>query len=222
MMRINLLAQSVGSESQPEIVQSPAEFQARVFGMAIGAVVITLSAAWWLLGRYQAKLDSQRAAERAEAQRLAGIAAENKRHAAELQEIDRRIAAVQSLENDRRGPVVFLVSLQEAVNRAPALNLLTVGPRDGRLSLNGAASSVTAVADLVSALQSSTGYQDVPLREYHEDDDKGGRVRFKFSLDFRFEPPASEVAADLPAGAAKPAGAPLVARPQPVAEKRHG
>lgn len=223
MMRINLLAQSVTEETQPQTAESPSAFQARVFVMAFVGVATVIGFAWWLLGVWKARLDSQLAVEDAEAQRLAGVAAENKRYESELQEINRRIAAVQALEDNRRGPVAFLILLQQAVNRAPALNLISVGPKDGRVAVNGAASSVTAVADLVSALQASEGYQDVLLREYHEDDDKAGRVRFKFNLDFTFQPPAPAVAAGAPPSATKPAATgPPAGRPQPAAENSHG
>jgi Tfp pilus assembly protein PilN len=222
MMRINLFAESDAEEPQAQPAGSPAAFQASVFAAAFGAAAILLSAAWWLVGVWQTRLDSQMAIEKSEANRLAGVAAENKRYDSELQEINRRIAAVQALEDNRRGPVTLLTSLQEAVSRAPALNLLSVGPKDGRLALNGAASSVTALADLVAALESSQGYQDVLLREYHEDDMKSGAVRFKFALDFMFQPPAPAMAATSPTAAVKPTGAAPAARPQPVVEKPHG
>jgi Tfp pilus assembly protein PilN len=222
MMRINLFAESVTDEPQAQSMASPQAFQAGVFGAAFGGIAIVLSAAWWLLGVWQTRLDSQKAVENSEANRLAGVAAENKRYDSELQEINRRIAAVQSLEDNRRGPVAFLTSLQEAVNRASALNLVSVGPREGRLALNGAASSVSAVADLVAALESSQGYQDVLLREYHEDDMKSGAMRFKFALDFTFKPPAPALATGSPSAAVKPAVAAPAARPQPVVEKPHG
>lgn len=222
MMRINLFAESDADEPQAQPVGSPAAFQARIFAAAFGAAAMLLSVAWWLVGVWQTRLDSQMVVEKSEANRLAGVAAENKRYDTELQEINRRIAAVQALEDNRRGPVALLTSLQEAVSRAPALNLLSVGPKDGRLGLNGAASSVTALADLVAALESSQGYHDVLLREYHEDDMKSGAVRFKFALDFVFQPPAPALAAESPPVAAKPVAAAPVARPQAVVEKPHG
>jgi len=222
MMRINLFAESVADEPQAQAAGSPAAFQGRVFAAAFGAVAIVLSAAWWLVGTWQTRLDAQMSVEKLEADRLAGVAAENKRYDSELQEINRRIAAVQSLEDNRRGPVAFLRSLQEAVSRAPALNLVSVGPKEGRLTLNGAASSVTAVADLVAALESSQGYHDVLLREYHEDDMKSGALRFKFALDFMFQPPVPALATAPPPAAAKPVAAAPAARPQAVVEKPHG
>jgi len=223
MMRINLFAESMADEPQAQPAGSPAAFQARVFAAAFVAVAMMLSAAWWLVGVWQTKLDGRMAVEKSEADRLAGVAAENKRYDSELQEINRRIAAVQSLEDNRRGPTAFLTSLQEAVSRAPALNLVSVGPKDGRMALNGAASSVTAVADLVAALESSQGYHDVLLREYHEDDMKSGALRFKFALDFLFQPPAPALAVGSPPpAAAKPLAAAPAARPQTVAEKPHG
>ncbi len=221
MMRINLLAETVADDPQAQPVRSPAVFQGRVFGLTFAVVAAILGTAWWLLGVWQTRLDSQKAAAKVEASRVAGIAAENKRYESEVQEINRRIAAVQSLEDNRRGPVAFLVTLQEAVNRAPALNLVSVAPRDGRLSLNGAAASVTAVADLVAALEASEGYHAVMLREYHEDDDKGLGVRFKFSVDFIFQPPPALAAAAQASGAKPVTAAPASGVPA-SAEKHHG
>lgn len=221
MIHINLLADSVAEEVEAPVYTSPAVFQGRAFGIAFGAVAIVLGTAWWLLGLWQARLDSQMAAEKAEANRLAAVGAENKRYTAELADMNRRIAAVQALEDNRRGPVAFMVSLQAAVNRAPALYLVTAASKDGRIALSGSAESVTAVADLVGALEASAGYSDVLLREYHEDDAKDGRVFFKFGLDFMFQPPAALLAITPPASEVKPVAAPA-AQPKPNPEKSHG
>jgi len=222
MMRINLLAQSAAEETQSQAAESPSTFQAKVFGLAFAVVAGLVSFAWWGLGVWQGRFDSQMAVEKAEANRLAGIAAENKRYESELQELNRRIAAVQALEDNRHGPVAFLVSLQEAVNHTPALNLLSVGPKDGRIALSGEAATETALADLVAALQTSNGYRDVLLREYHEDDGQGGHVSFKFSLDFVFEPPGQASAAAPPANASKPAVPAPAERLQNSPETHHG
>lgn len=222
MMRINLFAQPVSEDAQPQVAESPSTFQARVFGLAFFGVAAVLSFAWWALGVWQGRLDSQMAVEKAEMNRLAGIAAENNRYETELQELDRRIAAVQALEVNRHGPVAFLVSLQEAVNHTSALNLLSVGPKDGRIVLTGEATTETALADLVSQLQAANGYRDVLLREYHEDDGNGGRVSFKFSLDFLFEPPEQGPTAAPPVNASKPAASVPVERPQSRPETQHG
>lgn len=222
MIRINLLAQSGAEETQPAALQSAPAFQASIFAMAFLGVAGVVGTAWSLLGVWQGRLDSQMAAESAETNRLAGVAAENKRYDSELQEINRRIAAVQALEVNRHGPVAFLVSLQEAVNRTPTLNLLSVGPKDGRIAVSGEATTETALADLVTALQVASGYRDVLLREYHEDDGNGGRVSFKFSLDFIFEPPEQSPAAARPENASKPAASAPAERAQSIPETHHG
>jgi len=222
MMRINLLAQPVAEETQPQVAESPSAFQARVFALAFVGVAAVLSFAWWVVGAWHGRLDTQMAVEKAEVNRLAGIAAENNRYESELQELNRRIAAVQALEVNRHGPVAFLVSLQEAVNHTPALNLLSVGSKDGRIVVSGEAPAETALADLVTALQASNGYRDVLLREYHEDDGNGGRVSFKFSLDFIFEPPEEGTAAATPVNASKPAASAPAERPQSSRETHHG
>jgi Tfp pilus assembly protein PilN len=222
MMRINLLAEAACDETRSPIAGPAAAFQARVFALSLAAVVALLGAAWWLLGAWQTRLDARMAAEKSESNRLASIGAENKRYQSDLQDVNRRIAAVELLESNRRGPVEFLASLEEAVNRAPGLYLTSVGSKDGRLALSGEAGSVAPIADLVTALQGSGGYHDVSLREYHQDDDKDGRVRFKYSLDFTFQPPAAAVVAAPPASDAKVTGPVPAERPQASAEKRHG
>ena len=221
MIRINLLAESTWDDVPAADAGSPAAFQARILGVCCLAVASLLGAAWWLLGSWRARLDSRMAMEQSQATRMAGVAAENRRYDLEVQDINRRIAAVRSLEANRQGPVAFLVSLQSAANRSPGLYLLSAGPKDGGLALSGAAGSVTAVADLVAALEASDGYRDVRLREYHEDDGKSGQVRYKFSVDCTYQPPAA--AGTAPAGAtAGPPPASSGEGLQPGAEKHHG
>jgi Tfp pilus assembly protein PilN len=74
-----------------------------------------------------------------------------------------------------------------------------------KLTLNGIALSMKAVADLMTRLQSSKQFKTVDLKETSQNTGQGDVETFKFALDLVIEPPA---AASAPAAAAPKPGAP--------------
>jgi Tfp pilus assembly protein PilN len=207
MIRINLLEQiSREAQSMPSEPASPAAFQARALlgGLAVSALLVL--GAHWLFSQRVQRLNQQTEVEQREAARLSVIQAANSRYSSELQEINRRIDVLQILQNGRRGPSQLMTELAAAVNGAPNLYLISVTPQGGRLALTGASTSTNAIATLVRSLQGADGFGDVQLREYYEDDQKDGRVSFRFSLDFSYAAPATPRTAD--AAPAAPPGAP--------------
>lgn len=213
MMRINLLEHAEHDTSEPQPAGSASTFQTAVFVGTLLGVALVLGTTYWLLSGWQGRLNQQMAMEKSEAARLARIRQQNLRYEADLQDLNRRIAAVQVLEDNRRGPGEMMTALATAVNRAPGLYLLSVTPKDGRLKLSGAAASVPALASLANALQVSESLHDVQLREYHEDDGAAEAVRFKFSLDCVYRAAAAPSAPVKTAMAAPAVAHPAAANP---------
>jgi Tfp pilus assembly protein PilN len=208
MIRINLLEGARRErETKPEVGPAAATFQAQVFIGALLVAGVVVGGVYWFLSHRLAELNKQMDVERREAARLAAIQAENTRYEADLKDIDRRIAAVQTLEDNRHGPTQLMMLLAGMVNRAPGLYLISVTPKEGRLLFNGASSSVTSIADFFGALNAAGNFRDVQLREYYEDDDKDGRVNFKFSLDCVYSP-AGQTAAVSAQASGKPGNTP--------------
>lgn len=205
MIRINLLEGARRErQTKPEVGSEAATFQAQILIGALLAAGVLVGGAYWFLNRRLTELNRQLDMERREAARLAAIQAENTRYEADLKDINRRIAAVQTLEDNRHGPTDLMMLLAGIVNRAPGLYLISIAPREGRLLFNGASSSVTSIAGFFRELNAAGNFHDVQLREFYEDDEKDGRVNFKFSLDCIYSPAGETTAAVAPAAPGKP------------------
>jgi Tfp pilus assembly protein PilN len=162
---------------------------------------------WWYWSGQIAKLNVQMQRERAEQARLASIQAENARYQKQLQELERRITAIQALEAARVGPVQLMASLGEMVDRTPALYLLSVSNDGERLAFKGQAGTPAAIAEFINVLKNSNSFSDVQLRQYYQDDQESSRS-FKFDLDCAYKPVALPTAVGQP----EPAGVGAAAR----------
>ncbi|HEV2380178.1 MAG TPA: PilN domain-containing protein [Terriglobia bacterium] len=200
-IRINLLAVAAREvEEAPSEPASPAAFvvQTLVAGLMVSALLV--AAAYWVFNRRLDRINQQMEAERREAARLSVIQAANSRYSTELQDINRRIDVLQLLEAGRRSPEQLMTQLAGMVNGAPELFLMSVTPQGGRITLSGVSNSVTSIATFVRSFQTGDGFGDVQLREYYEDDEKDGRVSYKFSLEFSYvAPTTTRTAAAAPA-----------------------
>jgi Tfp pilus assembly protein PilN len=199
MIRINLL-EGATPALRPK-PSGPSSFPAKVFGGTLLAAAVVVGACYWYLDRQLTALGQQLDVEKREAARLAAIQAENTRYEAQLRDIERRIAAIQTLENNRQGPSDLMTILGATVNRTSGLYLVSVSPKEGRLVLNGLTGSTLSIADFMTALRAAGDFQDVQLRQYFEDD-RAGQVSFRFNLDCVYKPPTA--AAPNPAGAGAP------------------
>lgn len=191
MIRINLLEGTGRQADTAPPTGSAARFQARVFLLTLLAAAVLTAAAYTWVSYRKSMLDSQLATENAEAARLAAIGRENARYEAQLRDIERRMVAIQSLEDNRQGPGRLMSLVADAVNRAPGLYLESVTPKNDRLIFAGTSRSVIAIASLVAALESAPDAHDVELREYYENDQKDGEIAYKFNVDCKFQPAAN-------------------------------
>lgn len=188
MIRINLL-----EGAAPAVAPKPgaaSSLPAKAFGATLLGAAVVVGACYWYLDRQVTRLGEQLDVEKREAARLAAIQAENTRYEAQLRDIDRRIAAIQTLENNRQGPSDLMAELGAIVNRITGLYLISVSPRENRLVVSGLAGSVVSIADFVGALRTAADFQDVQLRQYFEDD-REGQVNFRFNLDCVYKPPSA-------------------------------
>jgi Tfp pilus assembly protein PilN len=204
MTRINLIE---GAQREFEPAPEPgsaSNFQTKVFLVTALAAGVLIGGVYAFFAHRTAVLDKQLAVESAEAAHLAAVRAVNDRYKAQLADIERRMMAIQALEANRQGPSELMTLVANAVNRAPGLFLQSVQPKDNKLQFAGSSRSVTAIAGLVAALETTADVHDVQLRDFYEDDDKDGSLSYKFDLDCVFEPGAGSGTATAPASPAGP------------------
>lgn len=196
MIRINLL-EGATREAAPK-PGAASSFPAQVFGATLLAAGALLGACYWYLNGQVTKLGEELEAQKREAARLAAIQAENTRYEGQLRDIQRRIDAIQTLQNNRHGPSELMTLLGGIVNRTAGLYLASVSPKDNRLLVSGIAGSAASIADFVEALRTAQEFQDVQLQQYFEED-REGQVGFKFNLDCVYKPPTSAAPSSPPA-----------------------
>jgi len=149
-------------------------------------------------------LNKKIAKEKIEADRLAGIRAENQRYIQQRQQLEMRINTIQKLQESRVGPADLLAALGNTVNRSNDLYLLAVSPEGGRIAIRGLANSVESIANFIANLKQTERFEDVQLRQYFQDD-RQNQLSFRFNLDCVYKLPPTPSA-----------GAPLAAPGTPV------
>jgi Tfp pilus assembly protein PilN len=203
MIKINLLAGAQAPfEAKPEAASRAHTFQAQVLivSLLLAAGVAGAFDVYWkhALSRLNAQLE----AAKREAARLAAIQAENQQYQKELEEIERRINAIQALQSNRTGPVTLMATLGGTVNRTRDLYLTSVDAAGSRLMLQGASGTESAIADFLSVLKSVGAFSDVQIRQYYESDLET-RVMFRFNIDCLYQRAAPGAAASTPVAAAR-------------------
>ena len=148
---------------------------------------------WYWNGRI-VRLEQQISKEQAEKARLAGIQKQNQVYENQVKELERRLHTIELLEAGRTGPVPFMTALGDTANQTRDLYLLSVSPEGDRLLLKGEAASAASIAGLIAALKRSSGFADVELRQYYQDDEKD-RTVFKFDLNCAYGHPGSAAGA---------------------------
>lgn len=206
MIKINLLAGAKPQfESKPQAATPAAAakaFQGKAFGASL-LVAAIISGAIYLLWSHQITALNQRLeVEKREAARLAQIQAENQRYQQRLEELERRINAIQTLQSNRTGPVELMATLGSTVNHAKDLYLTAVDASGSRIFLQGVSTTEASIAEFIAALKSNGSFSDVQLRQYFESD-RPSLVTFKFNIDCAYQPNATVTAASQAPAAAK-------------------
>jgi len=177
MIRINL-APLVNrrTEDRPGIDLRLA-FGAPAILMAIVAAAVT-----WVLAAEVAGLRRDIEQSRAELARLKPIVAEAPRRQAERQDLERRLAAVESIARNQARPAHLLDALGDLPPKD--LWLTRVEEKGQQLKLSGMSSSSGALAELLATLARSARFKDVDLIESRQDLKASRAIIFEVSCRF--------------------------------------
>jgi Tfp pilus assembly protein PilN len=200
MIKINLL----GAAAPP--TPGPAAPPTRAFQVVtfVGALVVCLAIVgvfykFWSSQVAELEQDLKRQQDREK--ELASVRAQNAVYLQHLNELERRINTIQTLQASRVGPVEQMTALGDVANQTSDVYLYTVAPQGERLAVRGQSGSVQSMATFLSALQHSGAFTDVQLRQFYEDDQQS-RLTYKFLLDCLYKPPAPAGATAQPAAPA--------------------
>jgi type IV pilus assembly protein PilN len=114
--------------------------------------------------------------------------------------LQQRISVIEQLQRNRTGGQEFLDAIANTVSRTDTLWLTSVDRKGDALTINGSAGSINAVANYITQLKRSGYFQNVEIKESHQDDSNKAVEIFVFSLTAQF-------------GLPQTAGAPAPANP---------
>jgi Tfp pilus assembly protein PilN len=187
MMKINLLGEASPAATK---IASPsnAARQALIF---IVSMAVMMSVVGFLYFYWNNQVHHEQDAltrEQVRQKELAAVKAQNQQYQRQLKQLEERINTIQKLQSSRQGPVDLMTGLGDTVDSTKDLYLLQVTPEGKVLHIRGQSQTVKAIAQFIKALNISSQFSDVHLKQYYQDD-QYGRTNFKFNLDCVYTPP---------------------------------
>jgi Tfp pilus assembly protein PilN len=209
MIRINLLGRS-----RPKATRAAVPIEATLqYVFLVVALVVSIGILW---GHYTL-MDTENKTVLAHIQKQTGEKARLEQlkqqvetFDAQKQVLQQRISVIEQLQRNRTGGQELMAAIANTVDRTDTLWLTSVDRKGDTLTLNGSAGSINAVANYITQLKNSGYFQQVEIKESHQDPAVKGVEIFIFTLTAQFglpQPGAATAAsaADNPgAGAATP------------------
>jgi len=210
MIRINLLGRARPKATRTA-VPIEATLQYVLLGIALVASIGILYGHYLLMDRENKQVLAHIQRQTGEKQRLEQLKTQVETFEKQKTVLQQRISVIEQLQRNRTGGQELLDAIANTVSRTDTLWLTSVDRKGDALTINGSAGSINAVANYVTQLRHSGYFQQVEIKESHQDDSNKTVEIFLFSLTANFGLPPSGSAA--PASAA--AGKTPAASPQP-------
>jgi Tfp pilus assembly protein PilN len=105
--------------------------------------------------------------------------------------LQQRISVIEELQRNRTGGQELMEAIANTVGRTDTLWLTSVERKGDGLTINGSAGSLNAVANYITQLKRSGYFQQVEIKESHQDPANKSVEIFIFSLTAQFGLPQS-------------------------------
>ena len=211
MIHINLLGRA-----RPKAARQTVQLESTLqVILLVAALVISVGVLWY----YKAQLDGQADQIQADIQKQQGEKAHLENVKVQVENFQRekdvlqqRIDVIEQLQRNRTGGQELMDALANTVVRTDTLWLTSLARKGDSLSINGEAASINAVANFITELKRSGYFDQIEIKESHQDPAEKEVQTFVFEITAQFAlPQARNVAA--PAAASAPAPAPSTGRP---------
>ncbi len=100
--------------------------------------------------------------------------------------LQQRIGVIEQLQRNRTGGQELLEAIANTVSRTETLWLTSVERKGDGLTINGSAGSINAVANYITELKRSGYFQQVEIKESHQDASNKAVEIFVFTLTAQF------------------------------------
>lgn len=193
MIRINLLGQARPKAARGATSATTSLALILILGLAFGATVLGVMyfQKKQQLDVVRVKIDDLRAQKAA----LEHLQEEVRKSEQDKAILDQRYAIIEELQRNRTGGQELLTMVANSVTRTDSLWLTSVVRRGNVLTIEGAAGSVNAVANLITQMKRSGYFQQVEVREAKQDERVPEIQTFNFTLTANFVLPTAAPAA---------------------------
>ncbi len=207
MIRINLLGRA-----RPKAARAPVPLEATLQVVFLAAALLFSGALlygdYWQMNKRDMALQEHIRMQMGEKARLEQLKTQVDNFEKEKTVLQRRIDVIEDLQRNRTGGQELLEAIANTVGRTDTLWLNSVDRKGDLLSVAGAAGSIDAVANFITQMKRSGYFQQVEIKESHQDDTNKAVQIFNFTLTAQFALPTSgtvKAAPATPAAASTPA-----------------
>ena len=197
MIRINLLGR-VRPKAARSTVPLEATLQIALLVISLVASVGILYGHYLLMERENNQVLARIRKQTGEKARLEQLKQQVDNFEKQKAVLQQRISVIEQLQRNRTGGQELLEAIANTVSRTDTLWLTSVERKGDTLTINGSAGSINAVANYITQLKRSGYFQQVEIKESHQDESNKAVEIFNFSLTAQFGLPQ-------PAGAFTPA-----------------
>jgi len=195
MIRINLLPGQQRPKAKRAAVAAPG-MQSILLGVGAIAGLLVLGGMYFLKAGELKEAESVLARQQAEKARLEKVKLEVDDMQSRMRVLELRSETIRTLQRNRVGGQQLLDALATTVNRSESVWLTLLSRKGNVLSIEGTASSVSAVANLITQLKRAGYFDKVEIRESRQDDKQKAIQVFNFVITAEFALPAEKPAED--------------------------
>jgi type IV pilus assembly protein PilN len=222
MIRINLLGRA-----RPKAVRQAVPLEATLqLVFLLVALVFSIGLLYihyWQMDKEDKQVLAHIQKQRGEKARLEQLKQQVDNFEKQKAVLQQKISVIEELQRNRTGGQQLLDAIANTVGRTDTVWLTSVDRKGDSLSINGTAGSIDAVANYITQLKRSGYFQQVEIKESHQDTSNRAVQLFVFSLTAQFAPPgAPGMPAPTPTSAPAPGSNPTAPGAPASPPKRPG
>jgi type IV pilus assembly protein PilN len=220
MIRINLLGRA-RPKAERQAVPLEATLQIVFLLLALGFSVGLLVIHYLQMDKEDKQVLAHIQKQRGEKQRLEALKQQVDTYEKQKAVLQQKISVIEELQRNRTGGQQLLDAIANTVGRTDTVWLNSVDRKGDSLAINGSAGSIDAVANYITQLKRSGYFQQVEIKESHQDTNNKAVQIFLFALTAQFAPPSATGAPATTAASAPSPNSPTPGSPT-VPAKRPG
>lgn len=177
MIKINLLRETVAPKKKWTFDRS----KIGIYSALILVLAWSVMGAWyWHLLSQRDNFTTQAAELQVENERLQAAKLELDKYEEQKRILSERIAVVERLKANQKGPVNLLNALLASIPASPKLWLTNLSQKDSAINIEGQSLDVPSIADFMANLGATQPFKRVELDYWEENQD---RIKFELTCE---------------------------------------